>query len=580
MFTLPKNIIVKDAMSKEYIKTTYNSSIKDIIDQMLKQNMDEIFIIDSNDKLLSVFTLVDIADFIQKDVNLNRKIGDFMDKECYTIQPNENIVVARDLMTTKLIGRLPVVENGSIIGVIRKESIINNFYSKIEKIEMNMEIIIDSIHEAICVIDDQGIVKLWNKNAVKLYNISKEEIIGKPVTVYFPNALIMTPLKTGEKYDNLYHVPKAGSNVAISVHPIIHNGEIIGVVSSERDITEVRELSKELEDVTQTVKFLEDEMRSLRNEEFKEILGKSKKIKSSIKKGKQVAKTKASILISGESGTGKELFANAIHNHSNREGLFIPVNCSAIPEKLFESEFFGYKKGAFTGASNKGKKGYFELAHNGTLFLDEVGEMPLSLQAKLLRVLQEEKIRPVGGEESVDVNVRIICATNRDLKEMTKKGTFREDLYFRLNVINIKIPPLRERIEDIELLIHHFSQESCRKNGKCIKKIDESLLETLINYNWPGNVRELKNVVEQMIVLNQDDILTKEAIPSYIKEQNTPNVNLNDTLDLEVLTHEIEKKAIETALEKSGGSKSKAAKLLNIPRTTLYYKLDKYNIDV
>src|SRR6056297_172600 len=457
MFTLPKNIIVKDVMSKEYIKTTYNSSIKDIIDQMLKQNMDEVFIIDSNNKLLSVFTLVDIADFIQRDINLNRKIGDFMDKECFTIHPSENIVAARDLMTTQLIGRLPVVENGSLVGVIRKESIINNFYSKIEKIEMNMEIIIDSIHEAICVIDDQGIVKLWNKNAVKLYKISKEEIIGRPVTDYFPNALIMTPLKTGEKYDNLYHVPKAGSNVAISVHPIIHNGEIIGVVSSERDITEVRELSKELEDVTQTVKFLEDEMRSLRNEEFKEILGKSKKIKSSIKKGKQVAKTKASILISGESGTGKELFAKAIHNHSNREGLFIPVNCSAIPEKLFESEFFGYKKGALTGASNKGKKGYFELANKGTLFLDEIGEMPLSLQAKLLRVLQEEKIRPVGGESSVDIDVRIVCATNRDLKEMTKRGAFREDLYFRLNVINIKIPPLRERVEDIELLIHNFS---------------------------------------------------------------------------------------------------------------------------
>ncbi|HKL42594.1 MAG TPA: sigma 54-interacting transcriptional regulator [Clostridia bacterium] len=580
MFTLPKNIIVKDVMSKEYIKTTYNSSIKDIIDQMLKQNMDEVFIIDSNNKLLSVFTLVDIADFIQRDINLNRKIGDFMDKECFTIHPSENIVAARDLMTTQLIGRLPVVENGSLVGVIRKESIINNFYSKIEKIEMNMEIIIDSIHEAICVIDDQGIVKLWNKNAVKLYNISKEEIIGELVTVFFPNALIMTPLRTGEKYDNLYHVPKAGSNVAISVHPIIHNGEIIGVVSSERDITEVRELSKELEDVTQTVKFLEDEMRSLRNEEFKEILGKSKEIKSSIKKGKQVAQTKASILISGESGTGKELFANAIHNHSKREGLFIPVNCSAIPEKLFESEFFGYKKGAFTGASNKGKKGYFELANKGTLFLDEIGEMPLSLQAKLLRVLQEEKIRPVGGESSVDIDVRIVCATNRDLKEMTKRGAFREDLYFRLNVINIKIPPLRERVEDIELLIHNFSQESCRKNGKCIKKIDESLLEALINYNWPGNVRELKNVVEQMIVLNPGDVLTKDSIPSYIKEQNLTNVNLNDTLDLEVLTHEIERKAIETALQKSKGSKSKAAKLLNIPRTTLYYKLDKYNIDV
>jgi len=580
MFTLPKNIIVKDVMSKDFITTTFNTSIKKMIDLMLKRNLDEVFIIDNSDKLLSIFTLVDVAHFIQKDTNLNQKIGEFINRECFTIQPNENIVTAKNIMTNKRIGRLPVLENGSLIGVIRKETIIDNFYSKIQTIEMNMAIVMDSIHEGICVIDNQGIVKLWNKNAEKLYKISKNEILGRLVTDFFPNALIMTPLKTGEKYDNLYHVPKTGSNVAISAHPIIHNGEIIGVVSSERDITEVRELSKELEDVTQTVKFLEDEMRSLRNEEFKEILGKSTEIKSCIKKGKQVAKTKASILISGDSGTGKELFAKAIHNHSGREGLFIPVNCSAIPEKLFESEFFGYKKGAFTGANSKGKKGYFELANNGTLFLDEIGEMPLTLQAKLLRVLQEEKIRHVGGEESIDINVRIISATNQNLKKMIKKGTFREDLYFRLDVINIEIPPLKERLDDIELLVHHFIQESCRKNDKSIKKIDELLLESLLNYNWPGNVRELKNVVEQMVVLNQDNILTKESIPSYIKEQNTPHVNLLDTLDLEVLTYEIEKKAITTALEKSKGSKSKAAKLLNIPRTTLYYKLDKYNIDV
>lgn len=580
MFTLPKNIIVKDVMSKEYIITTYNSSIKEMIDQMLKKNMDEIFIIDNNDKLLSIFTLVDVANFIRKDINLNRKIGEFMNKECFTIQSNDNIAEAKEIMTRKKIGRLPVVENGSLVGVIRKESIINDFYSKIENIEMNMEIIIDSIHEAICVIDAEGIVKLWNKNAVKLYKISKNDIIGKEVTEFFPNALIMTPLRTGEKYDNLYHVPKAGSNVAISVHPIVNNGKIIGVVSSERDITEVSELSKELADVNETVKFLEDEMRSLRNEEFKEILGKSKKIKSCIKKGKQVAQTKASILISGESGTGKELFAKAIHNHSGREGLFIPVNCSAIPEKLFESEFFGYKKGAFTGANSKGKKGYFELANKGTLFLDEIGEMPLTLQAKLLRVLQEEKIRHVGGEEAIDIDTRIICATNRNLKDMITKGTFREDLYFRLNVINIQIAPLRERIEDIELLVHHFIQESCRKNDKCIKKVDDLLIEALLNYTWPGNVRELKNVVEQMVVLNQEDKLTKELIPSYIKEQENNNMNLLDTLDLEVLTYKIEKKAISTALDQSNGSKSKAAKLLNIPRSTLYYKLDKYNITV
>lgn len=584
MFTLPQNIIIKDIMSQRYKSIGINHSLKQMIDMMLSNNFDDAFVINQDNKLLTVFTFVDVADFINSGVNMNRRVGEFIHKDCYTIHPNENIVTAKEIMTNRGVGRLPVVENGEMIGVIRKESIIDHFYSKIEKIEQNMEFIIDSIHEAICVVDDQGIVKLWNKNAEKLYGIKKENIIGRDVTDYFPNALILTPLKTGKNYDNLYHIPKEGSNVAISVQPIVDKGKIIGVVSSERDITEVRELSKELEDATETVKFLKDQMRSIENEEFSEILGESPVILSAIEKAKQVAKTNVSILISGGSGTGKELFAKAIHNYSDREQLFVPVNCSAIPEKLFESEFFGYKKGAFTGASSKGKKGYFELADGGTLFLDEIGEMPLSLQAKLLRVLQEQKIRPVGSEESININVRIICATNRDLKEMVKAGTFREDLYFRLNVINISLPPLKERKEDIEYLLYHFAAESSENNNKVIKEIDQKVINMFLNYHWPGNVRELKNVVEQMTVLSKDHVINVSVVPKYIidyfEEHNQVKHTIMKTLDLEVLTRNIEVEAIKIALEKSNGSKAKAAKLLHIPRTTLYYKLDKYNIDV
>jgi transcriptional regulator with PAS, ATPase and Fis domain len=287
-------------------------------------------------------------------------------------------------------------------------------------------------------------------------------------------------------------------------------------------------------------------------------------------------------MIYGESGTGKEVFSRAIHKHSGRKGLFVPVNCSAIPHELFESEFFGYEGGAFTGASKKGKMGIFELANNGTVFLDEIADLPLQMQAKLLRVLQENELRRIGGEKMIKIDCRIICATNKNLQEMVDKETFREDLYFRLNVINLVLPSLRSREGDLDLFIHKFLVDTSTANDKPICRISPEAIKILRNYKWKGNVRELKNTIEHMVVLNSTGKINSEDIPDYIlKSVNSdPVLMSDDDMDINVVVEKAERNVITKALRTCKGNKTKASKMLNIPRTTLYYKIEQYGIKV
>lgn len=583
MYTITKKILVNDVMSDEFITVSTNISLNKMIDLFLEKNIDDIFIIDQNNKLLSLFSYKDIVE-IMKNENLNLRVAEYIDKKIISISPYQNIITARDYMRKYNIGRLPVLKNGELIGVIRKNDVIKNYYQAIEGMEIEIKQILNSIHEAITVIDENGIVKVWNENAEKLYNISKGRVIGRHLKKTFPNALMLDVLENEKKYDNLHYTLNKGRQVAISAHPIYAKDKLIGVVASERDITEVKELSEELKEANKTVKRLEKKVKSINSNEFKDILGKSKCIKKVIEKAKQVSKTKASILITGESGTGKEIFAKAIHSASDREGKFIPVNCSAIPLELFESEFFGYKEGAFTDALKGGKKGYFELANKGTIFLDEIGELDLSAQSKLLRVLQEYKIKPVGSEKYKSLDIRVISATNRDLVKMIEKGEFREDLYFRLNVINLSMPSLRKRCEDIEIMVRAFIKEYASLNNKKILGMTQPAINQLMAYHWPGNVRELKNAVEQMIVLSNDTKLTKSVVPNYIKRRikssSNNNINKPDTFDLNILTDDLEKRMIKKALDKFDGNKTKAAKILNIPRATLYYKINNLEIDV
>jgi len=288
---------------------------------------------------------------------------------------------------------------------------------------------------------------------------------------------------------------------------------------------------------------------------------------------KLVAPTDATVLIMGESGTGKELVARSIHQNSPRKDKpFLAVNCAALNENLIESELFGHEKGAFTGA-DKSKLGKFELANGGTLFLDEVGELPLVTQAKLLRVLQEGTFERVGGTKTIKTDVRIIAATNRDLEKMVSDGEFREDLYYRLNVFPIKLPPLRERKDEIPLLLDYFIKKYSQKFQKIVKNYDKGFLDKLMMYDFPGNIRELENIVERSIILARGEILTAELLPPL----KNSSVQVSDTVK-NMREHEIE--AIKKALKETGGNKTKAAKILGISRKTLHNKLKEYNIEV
>ncbi len=320
---------------------------------------------------------------------------------------------------------------------------------------------------------------------------------------------------------------------------------------------------------------------------YGEIIGKSKAMRRVFALIEKVADTESTVLILGESGTGKELVARAIHAASDRrEGPFIPVNCGAIPEELLESELFGHEKGAFTGAI-KTRIGRFELAHGGTIFLDEIAEMSPKLQVKLLRVLQERTFERIGGTKPIKVDIRVIAATNKDLEKEVKEGRFREDLYYRLNVIPIKLPPLRERLEDIPLLVEHFLARFSNRKKEPIQGISKEALECLMKHDWPGNVRELENVIERMVILSNGPQLTLEDVPEYILEKtgtvkNTAYVQEFDIPDegvhLPTLVAEFEKNLILKALEKTGWVKNRAAKLLRINRTTLIEKMKKQKI--
>lgn len=312
------------------------------------------------------------------------------------------------------------------------------------------------------------------------------------------------------------------------------------------------------------------------------IIGESDPMKRVFSIMKRVSDTPTTVLVTGESGTGKELIARGLHQASSRSNApFVSLNCAAIPENLLESELFGHEKGSFTGAIGL-KEGKFEYADGGTLFLDEVGEMPLNIQVKLLRVLQEQEFQRVGGNKEIKVNVRLVAATNKDLKEEVELGRFRGDLFFRLNVVNIKVPPLRERRSDIPFLVAHFVSKYSQKLGRNIREVSPDAMKSLFSYNWPGNVRELENVIESALVMSNGSSIKKNDLPREIKKHNeTPegsstfismDSGLMDTLDA------IEEKMIRQALKQSGNVQAQAAKILGISRSNLQYKLKKYGI--
>ncbi|KDR93868.1 PAS domain S-box-containing protein [Peptoclostridium litorale DSM 5388] len=580
MFILgSKNVLSREVMSTDFIVIDQNRSINECIERMLRKNSKDIFVKNEKGQIVGILTLTDVSNI--KDEGKYHKeqpVKTYMNKCVISSDPENTLKECRNIMLENSIGVLPIVENEDIVGVVRSQHIRDFFYMKIEEAGLKLKNIIDSIHEAICVVDADGIVNIWNKNAEKLYKVPVENILGKNVQDFFPDAAIGQVLKNKKEIHNKYHSPRKDTHIVISALPIYLGGEFVGVVSTDRNVTEVMQLSQKLENAKTKLSFLEDEVKRFSGS-FGNIIGNSPKLMKRIEIARRVSKSDASIIITGESGTGKEVFARAIHEHSEKKGLFVPVNCSAIPGELFESELFGYDPGAFTGANRKGKMGIFELANGGTIFLDEIGDMPMYMQAKLLRVLQEKEIMRVGGEKRIKIDARIVSATHKDLKKMVENGEFREDLFYRLNVVEIDLPPLRDRRGDILMLVEHFLNEICKKSGRNLPTIEKDVIRLIQNYEWKGNIRELKNTVEHLIVLNSEDNIDMAIVPEYIIENATvKEIKDQYPLDLGVAMEKLEKNSIKRALEMTDGNKAKAAKLLNIPRSTLYYKMEVYKM--
>ncbi|MGM1048677.1 MAG: sigma-54 interaction domain-containing protein [Bacillota bacterium] len=492
---------------------------------------------------------------------------------------------------------LAIVErNGTPVGYISSSDVIEATLQAFRHLEAYFSSTLETLNPdvAITLINEEGHVAVWTSGAEHIFSIRRDEIIGKPASDFFQVDRLQSlrTLKTGESAHKMQHRPRHDMFVLINSNPITLDDQIIGAVAAESDLTTQMRLHQELLQMTTKVHHLQKEvaMLSPSSDPFQHIKGTSRTIKNSIDTIRKISTTKATVLIQGKSGTGKELFAKAIHD--SREGSsapYIAINCGAIPAPLFESELFGYERGAFSGADPKGKKGKIELANGGTLFLDEIGEMPLEMQVKLLRVLQERSYFPVGGTQLKWTDCRIIAATNRNLEQMIAEGSFREDLYYRLNVVSIEIPSLRERKEDIYELTQSFLQEFSLIYGRHIQSIAPDVFEDLLLYDWPGNIRELRNTIERLVIFSTDGEIRREYLPDNIYSgdkdiaaSNPMSYNLDimemDGAKFQAELDKFERNLLSQALASANGNKLSIAKQLGISRATLYNKLKRLNL--
>ncbi|OUQ89812.1 sigma-54-dependent Fis family transcriptional regulator [Brevibacillus brevis] len=564
----------------------------------------------SLDSTLSSFAIPIPPDIVK--IRTGEIVGEWVDKE----RKGRVVVVASTttleqsishIVAGSAVSDLPAIvivdEHGTPTGMVEPYQLMTAFVVLTQNQSALLRTLMDTMSEAVTIVDSRNVVQHWNRAAETIYEIDRARVVGTSLDEHFASESIrlLDALRQGTSVQRVYHIPRPDSHVLINAAPIRREGEIIGAISIEQDITELVRLNEELAHTTAHLHNLQQEMSRFQaaDDPFYAIKGHSASIQSAIGSAKKVAQTDATVLIYGESGVGKELFAQAIHQASRRhEKPFIAINCGAIPAALFESELFGYQGGAFTGAEKKGKPGKLELAHGGTLFLDEIGELPLELQVKLLRALQERQFYRVGGTEPITVNTRIVAATNRQLEQMVADGRFREDLYYRLNVFSLEIPPLRERREDLPELVQIFIHEYSVAHDQSVPRISPEVMQALFEYTWPGNIRQLRNVIERLSILQENGVILPEHLPSVIRSHTEPtHVSLHTpmggtyapptTTPPPIIRPSIaypsspanEKERILTALERTYGNKKAAAELLGVSRGTLYNKMKKFNIN-
>jgi PAS domain S-box-containing protein len=440
-----------------------------------------------------------------------------------------------------------------------------------------LDVAIGHAYEGLVICDPDGIVVKTNQAYARFLGCKVEDLVGRHVTEVIENTRMHVVARTGVA--EIAQLQKVrGHEMVCSRIPIFEDGKLVAVVGKImfKDVGDLFAMTTRFANLKKELEFYKTELekRVGARYSFDNIVGSSAELERAKELGRRVSRSDTTVLLCGESGTGKELFAHAIHVQSARAlGPFVKVNCAAIPETLLESELFGYKAGAFTGAQKSGKKGKFALAHGGTLFLDEVSEIPLTMQVKLLRVLQEREIEPIGADHPEAVDVRIVAATNRELEQLIDQGAFRRDLFYRLNVVRLDVPPLRSRGSDIALLAEQLLRQLEKETGIPVEGVEPAAMSALEAYAWPGNVRELRNVLEQALYLKAGNVITVVDLPRAVTDAHAPRPEPQSLKDV---LHQTEEQMIRKAIRDAAGDKALAASRLGISKSSIYAKLQGY----
>ena len=541
-------MLVSDIMRREFFAFRVGDSLGKIREIMERQKLYGGPVVDDNGVLKGVFTRPHLIRALMKQSPPETLVEELMQCSVTTISPDKDFSAAVKLFVDTGYQNYPVVdEAGFLIGLVLASDLLVALAKECYKLYGAYNF--DNSGNALLGIDEKGYIRFVSRTAIDVLGRDLEFIRGKHLVETIP---MMETL----------------------------GKEILS------DAQKAKEFSRQLSVAQKRIEYYRSQLENIRGSKytFNEIIGMSPQMKKLRSLAAQAARTSSTVLIQGESGTGKELLAHAIHNASPRRNEpFIKVNCAAIPESLMEAELFGYCEGAFTGAEKGGKPGKFELANGGSIFLDEVGDLQLSTQAKLLRVLQEFEVERLGGTRTIDVDVRVIAATNHDLKELIKKSGFRQDLFYRLNVVTIETPPLRERKEDIPYLTDYLIEKVSHKLKIPVRGISDEARELLINYDFPGNVRELENILERSLNFLGDeggtiDIEHLPCLTQQVLMEVNPLRKTAEVLTLAEIMSMAEKRAIIAALQATEGNRNEAARLLNIHRSLLYKKLNKHQI--
>lgn len=566
---------------------------------MLFENMDfGIFSVDTNLKITAVNRMAevifDMSSEETKAMNELEGLEEIAGLLSESLQNNKPSLKKKIRFNEKslYIQCHPLKQKGELVGSM----VITDDWTNFEKVvnelrfskewEEKLRSVVELAYDGFILVNESAEITMINKGFIDLYSVKEEEVLKRDVLELFSELGFSEVLSSGVRISNAAKLIN-DTQCLITTLPIKNNEEIIGAICkiTYRGLKQLQEALSKVSNLEEQLNYYQKELGELKGTKysFGDIAGESKIIRRVKSEAVAASRTTSTVLLLGESGTGKELFAHGIHVASPQTGKFVQVNCSAIPKELMESEFFGYAEGSFTGAKKGGKKGKFEMAQNGTVFLDEIGDMPLALQSKLLRVLQEREFEPIGSNRIIKLQTKIVAATNQNLEELIRKGKFREDLYYRLNVMRIEIPALRERIEDLPDIVDSIIYK-LRQNGFYLEGITHAALSKLIHHNWPGNIRELHNIIERAANLTEDGYVDLEQLPETLAIQKDIETDLGSSSLLlteknQPVEEMTEKETIEAALKKAKGNKAKASRELGISRTWLYKKIKEYQIE-